>query len=153
LIILGSFVGYKNLVDKSVSNTIKDILKDYEDKYNLYDEVDYKWYVDNFKDLNKGLKWSNKKPENFYVKRKIEFITSEIPEKFKLKKLPWYKAFLMSFKGGFNLLRILGYIVLVLGFLWLQKNNQFDFISYFFGLTLVSVLSLVYLYLEKNAKN
>jgi hypothetical protein len=153
LIILGSFVGYRNLVDKSVSAQTKDILKEYEDKYNLYDEVDYKWFVDSFKDLNKGLVWSEKKPNNFYVKRKIELITGDAPEKVKIKKLPWYKAFFMSFKGGFNLIRIFGYIVLVVGFLWLQKNNSFDFASYFFGLTLVPVLSLVYLYLEKNAKN
>jgi hypothetical protein len=58
----------------------------------------------------------------------------------------------MSFKGGFNLIRIAGYIVLVLGFLWLQRSHQFDFASYFFGLTLVPVLALVYLYLEKNVK-
>ncbi len=153
LIILGSFVGYKNLVNKSVSSQTKDILKEYEDKYNLYDEFDNKWFVDNFKDLNKGLVWSEKKPKNFYIKRKIEIITGEAPEKLKIKKVPWYKAFFISFKGGFNLIRILGYIILVAGFLWLQKNNQFDFASYFFGLTLVPVLSLVYLYLEKNAKN
>jgi hypothetical protein len=59
----------------------------------------------------------------------------------------------MSFKGGFNLIRIAGYIVLVLGFLWLQRSHQFDLPSYFFGLTLVPVLALVFLYLEKNAKN
>jgi len=153
LIILGSFVGYKNFVNKSVSNSAKEILKEYEDKYNLYDEIDYKWYVDSFKDLNKGLSWSTQKPNNFYIKQKIELVTSESPQKVKLKKLPWYKAFLMSFKGGFNLLRMLGYVVLVLGFLWLQKNSMFDFASYFFGLTLVPILSLVYLYLTKNEKN
>jgi len=153
LIILGSFVGYKNLVTNSVSSETKDILKEYEDKYNLYDEFDNKWYVDSFKDLNKGLIWSEKKPENFYVKEKIELITGEAPEKSKVKKLPWYKAFFMSFKGGFNLIRILGYAVLVLGFLWLQKMNQFEFIPYFFGLTLVPVLALVYLYISKNEKN
>jgi len=153
LIILGSFVGYSNLVKKSVSSDTKDILKEYEDKYNLYDEFDNKWYVDNFKDLNKGLIWSIKKPQNFYVKRKIELITAEMPQKQKIKKLPWYKAFFMSFKGGFNLVRIFGYVVLVAGFLWLQNRNQFEFIPYFFGLTLVPVLALVYLFISKNEKN
>ena len=152
LIILGSFVGYSNLVKKSVSSENKDILKEYEDKYNLYDEFDNKWYVDNFKDLNKGLIWSTKKPQNFYLQRKIEIIT-EMPQKQKIKKLPWYKAFFMSFKGGFNLVRILGYVVLVAGFLWLQNRDLFEFIPYFFGLTLVPVLALVYLFISKNEKN
>ena len=152
LIILGSFVGYSNLVKKSVSSENKDILKEYEDKYNLYDEFDNKWYVDNFKDLNKGLIWTTKKPQNFYVQRKIEIIT-EMPQKQKIKKLPWYKAFFMSFKGGFNLVRIFGYVVLVAGFLWLQNRDLFEFIPYFFGLTLVPVLALVYLFISKNEKN
>jgi len=153
LIILGSFVGYSNLVKKSVSSENKDILKEYEDKYNLYDEFDNKWYVDNFKDLNKGLIWTTKKPQNFYVQRKIELITAEMPQKQKIKKLPWYKAFFMSFKGGFNLVRIFGYVVLVAGFLWLQNRDLFEFIPYFFGLTLVPVLALVYLFISKNEKN
>jgi hypothetical protein len=153
MIILGSFVGYKNLVSKSVEmgNGGKDVLQEYEDKYNLYDEVDYQWYVADFKDLNKGLMWSDKKPLHFYIKRKIELITNNAPQKTKLKKLPWYKAFFLSFKGGFNLLRIAGYVVLVIGFLWLNRNNVFEFAPYFFGLTLVPVLALVYLWIEKRS--
>ncbi len=155
LIILGSFVGYRNLVTKSVEsgNEGKDVLKEYEDKYDLYDKIEYKWYVDNFKDLNKGLIWSDKKPKNFYIKRKIELITDNTPEKSKIKKLPWYKAFFLSFKGGFNLIRILGYIVLIFGFIWLNKNDMFSFAPYFFGLTLVPVLSLVYLWTSKKNAN
>ncbi len=153
MIILGSFVGYKNLVSKSVEmgNGGKDVLKEYEDRYNLYDEVDYQWYVADFKDLNKGLMWSDKKPLHFYIKRKIELITNNAPQKIKLKKLPWYKAFFLSFKGGFNFLRIAGYVVLVIGFLWLNRNNVFEFAPYFFGLTLVPVLALVYLWIEKRS--
>ena len=153
MIILGSFVGYKNLVTKQIEagNSGKDILQEYEDRYNLYDEVDYQWYVADFKDLNKGLMWSDKKPLQFYIKRKIELITNNAPQKTKLKKLPWYKAFFLSFKGGFNLLRIAGYVVLVIGFLWLNRNNVFEFAPYFFGLTLVPVLALVYLWIEKRS--
>ena len=155
LIILGSFVGYRNLVTKSVEsgNSGKDILKEYEDKYDLYDKVEYKWYVSDFKDLNKGLIWSDKKPDNFYVKRKIELITDDMPEKSKLKKLPWYKAFFLSFKGGFNLIRILGYVVLIFGFIYLNQKEMFSFAPYFFGLTLVPALSLVYLWISKKNAN
>ena len=153
MIILGSFVGYKNLVTKQVEsgNEGKDVLKEYEDKYDLYDEIEYKWYVADFKDLNKGLIWTTKKPSHFYIKRKIEFITDDMPDKTKIKKLPWYKAFFLSFKGGFNLLRISGYIILILGFIWLNRNNMFEFAPYFFGLTLVPALALIYLWIEKKS--
>ena len=154
MIILGSFVGYKNLVSKSVEmgNSGKDVLKEYEDKYEMYDEIDYKWYVADFNDLNKGLIWSRKKPDNFYILRKIELVTDDNPQKTKLQKLPWYKAFFLSFKGGFNLLRIAGYIVLILGFLWLNRIEKFDFAPYFFGLTLVPALALIYLWIERREK-
>ena len=152
MIILGSFVGYKNLVSKSVEmgNSGKDVLKEYEDKYEMYDEIDYKWYVADFNDLNKGLIWSREKPDNFYILRKIELVTDDNPQKTKLQKLPWYKAFFLSFKGGFNLLRIAGYIVLILGFLWLNRIEKFDFAPYFFGLTLVPALALIYLWIERR---
>ena len=155
MIILGSFVGYKNLVTNQVEagNGGKDVLKEYEDKYEFYDEFDYKWYVDSFKDLNKGLVWITQKPQNFYVLRKIELITDNAPAKSKIKKLPWYKAFFLSFKGGFNLLRIAGYIILIFGFIWLNKIQRFDFAPYFFGLTLVPALALIYLWIEKKSAN
>ena len=152
MIIIGSFVGYKNLVTNQVEigNQGKNVLEEYEDKYQFYEEFDYKWYVADFKDLNRGLIWSKEKPKNFYVLRKIELVTDDMPDKAKIKKLPWYKAFFLSFKGGFNLLRIFGYIVLILGFIWLNKIDRFDFASYFFGLTLVPALALIYLWIEKK---
>ena len=152
LIILGSFVGYKNLVTQQVEsgNAGKDVLKEYEDKYDMYDESDCKWYVDDFNDLNKGLIWSTKKPECFYVCKKIEIITGEVPEKQKIKKLPWYKAFFLSFKGGLNLIRILGYGFLVLGFIYLNNKSMFDLKSFFFGLTIVPAVALSFLWAEKK---
>jgi len=57
-----------------IENGGKDILKEYEDKYELYDEFDYKWYIADFKDLNKGVIWSNNKPKNFYIYRKIDLL-------------------------------------------------------------------------------
>jgi hypothetical protein len=154
IIILGSFVGYRNLVLKSVEmgNSGKDILKEYEDKYEIYDEIDYKWYVADFNDLNKGLIWSREKPDNFYILKKIELVTDDNPQKTKLQKLPWYKVFFLSFKGGFNLIRIAGYIVLILGFVWLNRIERFDFAPYFFGLTLVPVLALIYLWIERRER-
>ena len=153
MIILGSFVGYKNLVTKQVEggNAGKDVLKEYEDKYEMYDEVEYKWYVADFKDLNKGLIWTTTKPPHFYLLRKIELVTDDAPNKAKIKKLPWYKAFFLSFKGGFNLLRIAGYIILIFGFIWLNKMGRFEFAPYFFGLTLVPALALIYLWIEKKS--
>lgn len=153
VVIIGSFVGYRNLVFRQIElkNNPKEVLKEYENKYELYNEIDYEWYVADFGDLNKGLIWDVKAPRHFFVKRKIELITNNTPTKTKIKKLPWYKAIFLSFKGGFNLLRIFGYLLLVFGFLWLKNNSFFNFISYFVGLTLAFVLVLVYLWVRKIA--
>jgi hypothetical protein len=125
MIILGSFVGYKNLVNSSLDNgnVGEDILQKYDDKYELYDEDD-----------------------------NDEIDVKELNKKLKEDKIPWYKAIFLSFKGGFNFLRILGYITLVAGFLWLEKNDKFDFLPYFFGLSLVPAIALVYLWQEKKSQ-
>ena len=124
LIVLGSFIGYSNMVRRSIENgnVGEDILKKYDDAYDLYDEED-------------------------------EIKTKDL-ENLKKKKLKWYEALLFSFKGGFNLIRILGYIALIAGFLWLKNNNIFDFLSFLFGISVVPAVSLVYLLIiSKKAKN
>jgi amino acid permease len=124
LIVIGSFIGYSNMVRRSIENgnVGEDILKKYEDAYDLYDEED-------------------------------EIKTKEL-EKLKKKKLKWYEALLFSFKGGFNLIRILGYVALIAGFLWLKNNNIFDFLSFLFGVSIVPAVSLVYLFISsKKQKN
>jgi hypothetical protein len=120
LIVIGSFIGYSNMVKKSIENgnVGEDILKKYDDKFDLYDEED-------------------------------EIKEKEL-EKYKKKKIKWYEAVLFAFKGGFNLIRILGYIALIAGFIWLEKNGGFDFLSFIFGVSVVPAVSLVYLYFESR---
>ena len=126
MIIMGSFIGYKNLVNSSLDNgnVGEDILQKYEDKYELYDEEDEE-----------------------------EIDVKELKKRLKENKIPWYKAIFLSFKGGFNFLRILGYITLISGFLWLDRNDKFDFLPYFFGLSLVPAVALIYLWQEKKSKD
>jgi len=114
LIIIGAFIGYYGMVKKNLENgnVGEDVLKRYEDKFDLYDE------------------------EN------------EVKE-VKPKKLKWYEALILSFKG-FNLIKILGYVSLVGGFLWLNGKGIFDVKSFIFGVSIVPAVSLIYLYMEKN---
>jgi len=124
LIVIGSFIGYSNMVRRQIENgnVGEDILKKYEDKFDLYDEED-------------------------------EIDENEL-KKYKNKKLKWYEALLFSFKGGFNLIRILGYVSLIAGFLWLKNKNIFDTYSFLFGVSVVPAVSLVYLFItSKKAKN
>jgi hypothetical protein len=125
LIILGSFIGYSNMVKAQIQNgnVGEDILKKYEDPYNLDDEED-------------------------------EIDTQKL-EEYKKTKLKWYEALLFYLKGGFNLLRISGYAALTGGFIWLIKNGVFDYKSFLFGVSVVPAVSLIYLFLYKKryAKN
>ncbi len=123
LIILGSFIGYSNMVKAQIQNgnVGEDIFKKYEDPYNMDDEED-------------------------------EINEKEL-EKYKNKKLKWYEAVLFYFKGGFNLLRISGYIALIAGFIWLTKKNIFDYLSFLFGVSIVPAVALIYLYALKGKHN
>ncbi|WP_457560219.1 hypothetical protein [Caminibacter sp.] len=121
LIVLGSFIGYSNMVKAQIQNGNigEDILKKYEDPYDLDDEED-------------------------------EIDLKKIKE-YKKKKLKWYEAILFSFKGGFNLIRILGYIALIAGFLWLKNKGIFDTVSFLFGVSIVPTVSLLSLWLLKKS--
>ena len=116
LIIIGSFIGYSNMVKSQIQNgnVGEDILKKYEDKFDLYDEED---------NINK--------------------------KEYKNKKLKWYEAILFSFRG-FNIIKILGYVFLVAGFLWLKNIGIFDVISFLFGVSIVPAVSLVYFFIKRK---
>jgi len=120
LIILGSFIGYSNMVRTQIENgnVGEDILKKYEDPYDMDDEEDE--------------------------------IKQEELKKYKNRKLKWYEAVLFYFKGGFNFLRIAGYAALIAGFLWLSKNNVFDYLSFLFGVSIVPATALIYLFVARK---
>jgi len=111
LIIIGAFIGYYGMVKRNLAdgNVGEDVLKKYEDKFDLYDEEDEVKQID-----------------------------------IKSKKLKWYEALVLSFKG-FNIIKILGYVSLIAGFLWLNSKGIFDAVSFIFGVSIVPAVTLVYL--------
>jgi hypothetical protein len=117
LIILGSFIGYAGMVRKNLENgnVGKDILKKYEDPYNLDEEE--------------------------------EVDVKEI----KKQKLKWYEAVLLNFRGGMNIIRILGYVFLIAGFLYLANTNRFDTLSFLFGVSVVPAVTFIYIFLKKRS--
>ena len=119
LIILGAFVGYSNSVKRELENgnVGEDILKKYEDPYNMDEE---------------------------------EEVDKEKLKELKKQKLKWYEAILFSFKGGFNLIRILGYITLIASFIYLNKIGIFDVVSFLFGVSIVPAISLIYTFILKK---
>jgi len=123
LIILGAFIGYSNSVKRELENgnVGEDILKKYEDPYNMDDEEDE--------------------------------VDKEKLKELKKRKLKWYEAFLFSFKGGFNFIRIAGYGFLIVSFIYLNRRDIFDVYSFLFGVSIVPAIALFYsLILKKNLK-
>ena len=123
LIILGAFIGYSNSVKAQLENgnVGEDILKKYDDKFDLYDEDDK--------------------------------IDEENLKRVKPNKLKWYEALFFSFKGGFNFLRILGYIFLIASFIYLSKLKIFDVVSFLFGVSIVPTIALFYSFILKRKFN
>ena len=122
LIILGAFIGYSNSVRRELENgnVGEDILKKYEDPYNMDEEEEFD--KEKLKELKK-------------------------------QKLKWYEAVLFSFKGGFNFIRLFGYLMLIISFIYLNKIGIFDVISFLFGVSIVPAISLIYsLVLKKRFK-
>jgi len=91
-----------------------------------------------------------KKYEDPYDMDDEEEIDKEKLKEFKKPKLKWYEALLFSFKGGFNFIRIFGYIFLIAGFLWLAYSKRFDVISFIFGVSIVPAVSLIYIFIAKK---
>jgi len=114
LIILGSFIGYSNSVKRELENgnVGEDVLKKYEDPYNMDDEEDE--------------------------------VDKEKLKELKKRKLKWYEALLFSFKGGFNFIRIFGYLFLIISFIYLNRKNIFDVYSFLFGVSIVPAIALLY---------
>lgn len=120
LIILGAYIGFSNSVKRQLENgnVGEDILKKYDDKFDLYEEDDN--------------------------------IDEENLKKLKPKKLRWYEAMFFSFKGGFNFIRILGYVFLIVSFIYLNKQGVFDIYSFLFGISIVPAVSLIYGFINKK---
>ena len=120
LIILGAYIGISNSIKRQLENgnVGEDILKKYDDEFDLYEEDDK--------------------------------VDEEKLKKQKPARLKWYEALFFSLKGGFNFLRILGYVFLIASFIYLNKQGIFDVYSFLFGISIVPAVSLIYGYINKK---
>jgi hypothetical protein len=116
-----SFISYKNKIDNS--------LKNYETPENLKDDLDN----DNPYDLWEDDEINNQK--DFSV-NEIQKILKE--EKDKSKGNTFINT-LKSIPTFVSLYRVFGYIILIIGFLYLLKNEYFIYIPYFTGLSILPI--------------
>jgi len=116
-IIIGSYQGYKqniqkqiNNIDTALANNTPDTINKLEDPFDLYDE-------------NSGDEVIDKKP------------------KYNIKQTA--KNTIKSFGAFSSLYRVVGYGVLLVGFFYLNNNHLLDPISYFVGFLIVPVSILI----------
>jgi hypothetical protein len=118
LVILGSFLGYKRMVDQGVANQVafyeRDELDKIDDPYDLYDDEEPKPVEDD-----------------------ASFKEVVVEEKLRLKKkTSALKAVRKGARGTLSLFRIFAYALLVLGFFHLLHKAYFEPIAYLIGITL-----------------
>jgi uncharacterized membrane protein YqgA involved in biofilm formation len=127
-IVIGSFLGYKKNIETRLSKQNinpdeilldRDKIDEIDDPYDLYSPIN------ETKELSS---------------EEIKTIIKD--EKKKLKKSS-FKNTLFSATGFFSIYRVVGYVVLVLGFFILTRNNLFEPFSYFGGILTVSIGTLL----------
>jgi cellulose synthase/poly-beta-1,6-N-acetylglucosamine synthase-like glycosyltransferase len=132
LIAIGSFLGYKKeVVKKSQEFEIdneedKDTIDKIEDPYNIFDE-----------EIN----------EKELSKEDIQKIIAQ--EKSKIKKFSIKNIFL-TIGAIFSPFRIIGYLVLIIGFFWLKANHFLEIFSYLFGIFLLPLSVLLFSFKQKS---
>jgi len=117
LIVLGSFWGYKRVVQKRSHITGRDSIDEIEDRFELYEETEL----------------SRKSPRE---------ILEEEKAKIKSKRAA-LKHFVMGAGGFFSPFRLGGYAVLVLSVLVLIRKGLFEPASFLAGLAIVPIAALV----------
>lgn len=126
LIILGSSLAYKNMVNKDLESGT------YEEKRDLLDEIDDKYELYDDEPINEA------PVEELDLKEIVK------EEKAKIKTFS-LNSMKYGTKGGFSLLRLVPYIFLILGFIAL-KNNEILNLAYYlpalaFGIVIASLIS------------
>lgn len=122
LIIIGSSLAYKNMVNKDLASG------KYEEKRDLLDEIDDKYELYDDEPINDA------PPEELDLKA----IVKEEGAKIKTFSLSSMKY---GTKGGFSLFRLLPYIFLILGFIALQNNEILNLVFYLPALALGIVIA------------
>ena len=135
---MASFYTFKKNINhgaKDLENTIledeQDELDKIDDPYELYDNSDI-----NQKEL---------------TKEEIQAIIQE--ERKKQKQQPFFKGAFQNYKAIFSPVRLVAYLVLIMGFLWLNKNSYLDIFAYIIGLTVLPLASFVYSFTTTQHSN
>ena len=131
-IIIGSSFGYFRNFNKRVKsytplNDEKDSIDTIEDRFDLYGEINEKG------DLSK---------------EEIAQIIQE--EKSKIKTKDTLKNTFTSVGAAGSIYRIIGYVLLVIGFFYLRNNGYLEPITYLLGFLIVPLMALITNYQLKN---
>jgi hypothetical protein len=135
LIVLGSYLGYKKNIERRVEdypvdfdNNNPDEIDKVEDPYDLYSKIN----------IN----------EEELSKEEAKEIFKE--EKEKLKNQSNVKNTIKSFGAASSIYRIGGYVLLVIGFFYLNNNKLLEPIIYLIGFTIVPLSTLMTKLVIKN---
>lgn len=131
-IVLASFLGYKNNISKRIklydtNFQDQDDMDKIDDKYDLYSEIN--------------------EQENL-TKEDIEHIIKEEKSKINLKDS--VKNTYLSIAAMSSIFRIIGYILLVVGFFYLKNNSYLEPLSYLIGFLIIPIMALIINYYLKN---
>jgi len=131
-IIIGSSFGYFRNFNKRVKTYIplndeRDSIDTIEDRFDLYGEINEK------EDL---------------TKEEISQIIQE--EKSKIKTKDTLKNAFTSAGAAGSIYRIIGYVLLVIGFFYLRNNGYLEPITYLLGFLIVPIMALITNYQLKN---
>jgi len=121
-----SYVSYKIDIQKEVQK-IKDNPSQDKDELDKIDDVHELWE----EDIN----------HNEISPNEIKKIIHE--EKQKIKQKSSIKNILQTYKAVLSPIRIIGYVVLIVGFLWLNKNGLLSIVPYMIGLSLLPISVII----------
>ena len=123
-IVIGSFIGYRNNILKQSEDFIvkdandRDVIDIIDDKFDLYGEIN----------------------ENELSNDDIKKIVQDEKDKIKIKDT--LSNTIKSFKATTSIYRITGYVILVVGFFFLNNNHFLNPIAYLLGFLIVPIMAL-----------
>lgn len=126
LVTVGSYLGYK----KNIENRVPD-----EPMQNLEDDIDVIDRIEDPYDLDGEIIEKELTPEE---------IKEILKEEKQNQSKHTFKNVVFSMGGFASVYRIIGYVLLLIGFFALVNNDVFDAYSYMFGLLIVPICALVY---------
>ncbi len=132
LVMIGSMMSYSRMVNTSVAQNItmmndsRDVIDKLEDPYDLYDE---EVIEEEGKDFGEIVKEEKKK-----LKENKRTLSQTMKDS----------------KAAFSFYRLGAYALLVLGFLYLNRHDLLDVISYIFALSIPPIVIVVTILMDKE---